>query len=764
MQRQKEEAPCAREASKTCSICGDRALGYNFNAVTCESCKAFFRRNALKNKDFRCPFSENCEITPVTRRFCQKCRLDKCFNIGMKKELIMSDEDKALKRRRVEQNRAKKRPSGLDNQNVTKPKRESVDNASFDDTSTSIPSVNSSIASAASEPCFWENEKKCVDRGVKKQPTIIDSMSPATAASVPSSPPESCGIDGTKTLEMLKSSAEQVSGQNFTMDDHSVSYGSLDLNVEKNFSSQIHFDTNSSTLEQNRESPILVKVHEYNTACEQAEKIRLANNCVTSSKCIIGHGTCLSNSSNKPALGEHHMYMTYLDSSSTKLIESCVNQVSSSICQSNIEETIACQGSKDFSTFQKITQNSAVISKLIQSPLVISKIIQDHSLLAKLMTDPGVINKLMSDPQISQLFEQSITDNVQEATKNILINGDVGLVRHTEMLKDKTLEIIRQQVENPILTNLITARNIEEYKNHDSAHVRSEHKKNHGITRNIQREFISANKLESILCEAIKLEYSPYSTLSCVSGSRELNDAERAKLNELIVANKALLAPLEEDITNLVGDNCNIKENPSSKDPKLLGVINLTATAIRRLIKMSKKISAFKNMCQEDQLALLKGGCTEMMILRSAINYDPDKDAWNIPHSQHRMANIKVDVLKEANGTLYDEHKKFIRTFDSRWRDENIVLILSAIALFSPERSKVIHSDVIKLEQNSYYYLLRRYLESVYPGCEAKSNFLKLIQKMLELHRLNKEVVEVYLNVNPSCVEPLLIEIFDLKN
>lgn len=41
-------------------------------------------------------------------------------------------------------------------------------------------------------------------------------------------------------------------------------------------------------------------------------------------------------------------------------------------------------------------------------------------------------------------------------------------------------------------------------------------------------------------------------------------------------------------------------------DPTLLKVINLTAIAIRRLIKMSKKISGFKRMCQEDQIALMK--------------------------------------------------------------------------------------------------------------------------------------------------------------
>lgn len=131
----------------------------------------------------------------------------------------------------------------------------------------------------------------------------------------------------------------------------------------------------------------------------------------------------------------------------------------------------------------------------------------------------------------------------------------------------------------------------------------------------------------------------------------------------------------------------------------LLDVINLTAIAIRRLIKMSKKINAFKNMCQEDQLALLKGGCTEMMILRSAINYDPDKDLWKIPYSQEKMSRIKADVLKEAKGNLYAEHSKFVSTFDPRWRDENIILILSAIALFTPDRPRVIHRDVIKLEQ-----------------------------------------------------------------
>ena len=32
-----------------CGVCGAPAHGYNFDQITCESCKAFFRRNALRN-------------------------------------------------------------------------------------------------------------------------------------------------------------------------------------------------------------------------------------------------------------------------------------------------------------------------------------------------------------------------------------------------------------------------------------------------------------------------------------------------------------------------------------------------------------------------------------------------------------------------------------------------------------------------------------------------------------------------------------------
>ncbi|CAF0721639.1 unnamed protein product [Adineta ricciae] len=74
-----------------CVVCGAPAIGRNFDAYTCLSCKAFFRRNAYNDQvRFTCRSSSSCEITTLTRRHCSACRLNKCFRQGMKKELIRS--------------------------------------------------------------------------------------------------------------------------------------------------------------------------------------------------------------------------------------------------------------------------------------------------------------------------------------------------------------------------------------------------------------------------------------------------------------------------------------------------------------------------------------------------------------------------------------------------------------------------------------------------------------------------------------------------
>ncbi|XP_039219576.1 nuclear receptor subfamily 1 group I member 3 isoform X1 [Crotalus tigris] len=98
--------PDLEAEEKTCGVCGDRASGYHFHVMTCEGCKGFFRRTVLKGIQFTCPFTQSCLVTKAKRRQCQACRYKKCLAVGMRKDMIMSEEAlyarRALRKRKLQ--------------------------------------------------------------------------------------------------------------------------------------------------------------------------------------------------------------------------------------------------------------------------------------------------------------------------------------------------------------------------------------------------------------------------------------------------------------------------------------------------------------------------------------------------------------------------------------------------------------------------------------------------------------------------------------
>ncbi|XP_055500143.1 androgen receptor-like isoform X1 [Leucoraja erinacea] len=71
------------QPQKTCLICGDEASGCHYGALTCGSCKVFFKRAAEGKHKFLCASRNDCTIDKVRRKNCPSCRLRKCFAAGM---------------------------------------------------------------------------------------------------------------------------------------------------------------------------------------------------------------------------------------------------------------------------------------------------------------------------------------------------------------------------------------------------------------------------------------------------------------------------------------------------------------------------------------------------------------------------------------------------------------------------------------------------------------------------------------------------------
>ncbi|MED6290272.1 hypothetical protein CHARACLAT_011430 [Characodon lateralis] len=68
---------------RVCQVCGDDASGCHYGAVTCGSCKVFFKRAAAGKQNHLCASRNDCTIDKLRRKNCASCRLRRCFMSGM---------------------------------------------------------------------------------------------------------------------------------------------------------------------------------------------------------------------------------------------------------------------------------------------------------------------------------------------------------------------------------------------------------------------------------------------------------------------------------------------------------------------------------------------------------------------------------------------------------------------------------------------------------------------------------------------------------
>ncbi|XP_014744859.1 PREDICTED: nuclear receptor subfamily 2 group C member 1 isoform X3 [Sturnus vulgaris] len=74
-----------------CVVCGDKASGRHYGAVTCEGCKGFFKRSIRKNLVYSCRGTKDCVINKHHRNRCQYCRLQRCIAFGMKQDSVQCE-------------------------------------------------------------------------------------------------------------------------------------------------------------------------------------------------------------------------------------------------------------------------------------------------------------------------------------------------------------------------------------------------------------------------------------------------------------------------------------------------------------------------------------------------------------------------------------------------------------------------------------------------------------------------------------------------
>lgn len=242
------------------------------------------------------------------------------------------------------------------------------------------------------------------------------------------------------------------------------------------------------------------------------------------------------------------------------------------------------------------------------------------------------------------------------------------------------------------------------------------------------------------------------------------------------MSDSPLITPLPEEDRLLIEEllcaydtslEISVEKEPSRDNAHgMADLVNIAEISVRRVIDMAKKVKAFKSLPQLDQISLLKGGSIELLILRSVITFDKDKQHFLDPLDQEDSAMTIEQFRRAENGLgLFDDHMNFVKSLAVDLRaDKTTLILLLMISLFSPDRPAISNKTLVSNEQEHYSMILENYLESRYPYELAHAVFPKLLMKLTDIRNLNEEHSQVLLKVNPEGIQPLMQEVLDLRS
>ncbi|CAI4231883.1 unnamed protein product [Auanema sp. JU1783] len=226
---------------------------------------------------------------------------------------------------------------------------------------------------------------------------------------------------------------------------------------------------------------------------------------------------------------------------------------------------------------------------------------------------------------------------------------------------------------------------------------------------------------------------------------------EKTLLRELILAAAPLNNPLDMQFEN--------------DQLSLLDIVRITETALRRIVCMAVELQFFRSLPLEDKKILIKGSCTELLILRGVMAYDSNRKIWSHSFTQNiRGMEIKLDVLQRTvESQHFEEHKRFLESFDARVRKtENVILVLMAIVIFQSDNPKLGDQKRVDEAQKGYLILLKKVLECEFGQANWESMFSQLLTNLQSLRELNQGLVKIYCGFDSSQLDPLLKELFDM--
>jgi hypothetical protein len=168
-------------------------------------------------------------------------------------------------------------------------------------------------------------------------------------------------------------------------------------------------------------------------------------------------------------------------------------------------------------------------------------------------------------------------------------------------------------------------------------------------------------------------------------------------------------------------------------------------------------------------VGVLQGGIMELFMLRSAMSFDFNKCSWKfkaeVAEGAVKDSELKAHSIQSYLGSnMFFNHIDFVSSIHQLCRSDRMVLmLLFVIDLMSEDRPGLKDRDPVCAARQKFCLWMRAHLESKYGVREATFIYEQLLSKLNDVRRLGEASSKLASTLDITRLEPLLVEVFNLK-
>uniref|UniRef100_A0AAV2MS01 RAR-related orphan receptor B n=1 Tax=Knipowitschia caucasica TaxID=637954 RepID=A0AAV2MS01_KNICA len=183
--------------------------------------------------------------------------------------------------------------------------------------------------------------------------------------------------------------------------------------------------------------------------------------------------------------------------------------------------------------------------------------------------------------------------------------------------------------------------------------------------------------------------------------------------------------------------------------------------AIQYVVEFAKRISGFMELCQNDQILLLKSGCLEVVLVRMCRAFNPLNNTVLFEGKYGGMQMFKALGCDDLVSAVFD----FAKSLCSLQLTEEEIALFSAAVLISTDRPWLMEPRKVQKLQEKIYFALQHIMQKNHMDEDALAKLISRVPTLSALCTLHTEELQAFQQLHPETVNvlfpPLYKELFN---